>query len=166
MGTLSHFPPCLGTYLQESRGQLEKAGAIIINRGVWFQSMRYFARDLAATCRFLRFIFPEKLIIFRNTAPGHPNCLPYKEPLLSKQDLSRGSWHSWGHFRGQNARAKRIVESFGMVYMDVYTPTQFRADGHRGHNKKGRIDCLHYCFPGAIDTWVQLLYNTIVQLKI
>lgn len=139
---------------------------IIINRGAHFQMMPFFARDLTATCRFLRFYFPDKLIIFRSTVPGHPNCHRYKEPLAERQDLSKESWYAWAYFREENERAKSIVESFGIVYLDVDAPTQFRADGHRGHNKNGATDCLHYCLPSAIDTWVQLLYNTLLQLKI
>lgn len=151
--------------MQEARGLLEKAGMIIMNRGVWFQPMGFFARDLAATCRFLRFTFPDKLIIFRDTPPGHPYCLGCKEPLAKPQNLSKVSWYSWNHLPQANKHAKRIVESFGIVYMDVSTPTQFRPDGHMERNKKGQADCLHYCLPGPTDTWVQILYNTLVQVK-
>jgi len=94
-------------------------------------------RDLAATCRFLRFTFPDKLIIFRNTAPGHPHCLPYKEPLPQSQDLSKKAG-TWGLFQGENVRAKSIVESFGIVYLDVNAQKQFRADGHRGTTGRGK----------------------------
>lgn len=153
--------------VQDLRGQLEKAGVIVINRGAHFQMLPFFARDLEAACRFLRFTFPDKLIIFRNTAPGHPNCTLYKEPLTERQDLSNGKgWYQWAYFREENERAKSIVESYGIVYMDVDAQTQFRADGHLGHNKVGVADCLHYCIPGALDTWVHLFYNTLVQLKI
>jgi len=74
--------------------------------------------------------------------------------------------HSWNLIPDENVRAKTIVKSFGIVYMDVSAPTQLRPDGHRGHNRKGRLDCTHYCFPSVVYTWVQLLYNTLVQLKI
>lgn len=151
---------------QDMRGQLEKAGTIVINRGAWFEKMPFFARDLAATCRFLRFTFPDKLIVFRNTVPGHVNCSLYREPMQKRLDVPDWAPYSWGSFLRENARAKSIVESFGMVYLDVYAQTQFRADGHKGHNAKGTPDCLHYCFPGPVDTWIQLLYNTMAQLKI
>ena len=48
-----------------------------------------------------------------------------------------------------------------MVYMDVETPTSFRADGHH-LLPDGTYDCHHYCAPGPIDHWVSLLHNVLV----
>jgi len=28
------------------------------------------------------------------------------------------------------------------------------------------MDCLHYCHPGPIDSWVELLYNMLKKLKL
>jgi hypothetical protein len=43
-----------------------------------------------------------------------------------------------------------------VLYLDVFRPTVLRPDGHR--------DELHLCVPGIMDTWLQLLYNILLQL--
>jgi hypothetical protein len=40
-----------------------------------------------------------------------------------------------------------------VLYLDVFTPTVLRADSH--------LDMLHYCVPGPLDTWVELLSNVL-----
>jgi len=44
------------------------------------------------------------------------------------------------------------------VFMDVEYQTSLRPDGHFGW-MEGKYDCLHYCAPGPMDTWVQMLFN-------
>lgn len=154
----------LFSVIQELRRHLDEASLLILNRGAHFAPSPFILRELKATFRFLRFMYPNKLIIFRNTVPGHQNCSAYSEPLTKQQELRDGTMYSWSKFREQNQLAKNLAELFGIVYMDVDAQTQFRADGHFGRNKKGTEDCLHYCMPGPIDTWVQLLYNMLRML--
>jgi len=49
---------------QDFKEHVEKAGIVIINRGLHFEEMPYYERDLAATSRYLRYTYPNKLIIF------------------------------------------------------------------------------------------------------
>jgi len=43
--------------------------------------------------------------------------------------------------------------------LDVVPATSLRADSHMSSTN----DCLHYCAPGPIDMWVELLYNAILR---
>ena len=50
--------------------------------------------------------------------------------------------------------------------MDVTYSSLLRPDGHPGHYRvqkpnEPRNDCLHWCLPGPIDMWNQLLMETI-----
>eukprot|EP01006_Ploeotia_vitrea_P011032 TRINITY_DN29404_c0_g1_i1.p1 TRINITY_DN29404_c0_g1~~TRINITY_DN29404_c0_g1_i1.p1 ORF type:complete len:355 (+),score=4.46 TRINITY_DN29404_c0_g1_i1:246-1310(+) len=45
-----------------------------------------------------------------------------------------------------------------VVYVDVYGPLLARWDAHPYHNtSKGPRDCLHWCQPGPLSVWLQLL---------
>lgn len=50
------------------------------------------------------------------------------------------------------------AQAFGVLYMDVDAATALRGDGHIQKEDKS-WDCLHYCIPGPIDHWVNLLFN-------
>jgi len=143
---------------------------LIINRGMWFQPMGMFARDLAATCRFLRFTLPDKLITLRQHSPGPCQLLGVQGAPSHAASTVKAQGLVAPYTRaGRTCARKSIVESFGIVYMDVNAQTQFRADGHPGvWRQVGRED-LTACtiaFHRAVHTWVQLLYNTLGQLKI
>ncbi|XP_019161458.1 PREDICTED: protein ALTERED XYLOGLUCAN 4-like [Ipomoea nil] len=65
-------------------------------------------------------------------------------------------------------RAKRDGEKRGNRFelMDVTRAMMMRPDGHPGEfwgNKwmKGHNDCLHWCLPGPIDTWNELLLQLL-----
>ena len=95
---------------------------------------------------------------------GHLNCTDHLTPLSHRQDpsLLPPAWN-WDKFAVQNERAKGFVGDYGALYMDVDTMTALRADGHLGTNLAGITDCLHYCNPGPMDTWVRMLHNILRQ---
>ena len=117
--------------------------------------------QLQATLSAVRAALPNSLLVYRSTPPGHADCQNFSEPLLSPQPLSslprRFNWDRFGH---QNELAKPLVEAVLGVFWDVNAMTELRADGHL---EGGRNDCLHYCMPGPVDTWVQALYNLLMQ---
>lgn len=68
-------------------------------------------------------------------------------------------------------RAKRYGEKRGNRFemMDVTRAMLMRPDGHPGEfwgNKwmKGHNDCLHWCLPGPIDTWNELLLQMLLNI--
>ena len=142
---------------------LARADVIVANRGAHYTHDQTFLFGVRAALRFLRRLHPNKLIIWRSTPPGHKDCDSYDRPL---QD-SRGQTslpHNWGWFLHQNSIVKPQVERVGGVYMDLDTITMARADGHLGYSwEKHRRDCLHFCMPGPMDTWVQLLHNMLLR---
>lgn len=151
---------------QVLKHRLDSADVIIFNRGPHYTPLDQFERGLQSTSRLLRMMYPNKLLIYRNTPPGHNNCTIYKAPLKGRQDPANLPYN-WGKFREQNERARGIVEALGIVYMDVDTMTALRADGHKGFwPELNLMDCLHYCHPGPIDSWVELLYNILKKLKL
>ena len=102
---------------------------------------------------------PAMLIIWRNTPAGHPNCGGVNAPLQTRPTGAAGK--KWEKYAEQNEVMRGLAKEFGMVYMDVDTPTSYRADGHH-LLPDGTYDCHHYCAPGPIDHWVSLLHNVLL----
>lgn len=62
--------------------------------------------------------------------------------------------------------ARNGGEGVSFAAMDVTWMMDMRPDGHGGDHwdttwNPGRRDCLHWCLPGPIDSWNQLLYLTL-----
>ncbi|CAI5961177.1 unnamed protein product [Closterium sp. NIES-64] len=136
---------------------------LVMNRGAHYAGDDVFVPELRETILALRTRFPDALIIYRNTPPGHANCTQYWEPV-SKRQAPETLPYNWGDFVRQNEMAREIVEAAGAVYLDVDTMTSLRADGHVGKNRRYKVDCLHYCLPGPIDLWTKMLYNVLLEL--
>lgn len=150
--------------------EVEEAQVIVLNRGAHFRSDTHLREGLRSTLRHLRNRFPEKLLVFRSTAAGHADCTRHERPLEKPQDLKtlKNPYkfpYMWDQFPRQNAISKEVVEEVGGLFMDVQTMTSYRADSHQGFLKEINItDCLHYCLPGPLDGWSQLLFNTLTQV--
>ncbi|CAI7811516.1 unnamed protein product [Closterium sp. NIES-54] len=120
-------------------------------------------RQMRTTLLALWNAYPNLLIIVRNTPAGHPDYWPYEKPLSEKLlHIPRTDWYHWEKFGSHNKILKWLAEGVGGVYMDVNASAVWRPDGH----VDGRKDCLHYCHPGPMDTWVQLLFNMLLGLLV
>ena len=139
-------------------------------------SVRYFAA------------ITDAIVLFRNTPPGHADCMNHTKPLPLGQHASY--WYNWGNFSIMNQIWKEQINIYNqylydkycdgdiiinnssnnrmdcksalrssMLYVDVENITQSRIDGHSMPPE----DCLHYCIPGPIDTWTMVMVQ-ITQL--
>ncbi|CAI5962553.1 unnamed protein product [Closterium sp. NIES-64] len=147
----------------------QNVSMVVINRGAHYIEDERFERQLQSTLLALRQAHPELLIIARNTPAGHPGCWLHRKPLSKKLlELPHDDWH-WDGFAAQNGIVRRLVEGVGGVYMDVNASTRLRVFGGTyvaGDGHVGRWDCLHYCHPGPVDAWVQLLFNLPLGLLV
>ncbi|GJP29039.1 hypothetical protein CLOM_g41 [Closterium sp. NIES-68] len=140
---------------------LPAADAIILNRGPHYREDKDFEPHLRATLLYLRNRFPDKLIIYRNSAGGHKDCPKYHKPIETPQDPSTLPFN-WDKFPHQNWISQPLAERLGMPFMDIERMMALRPDGHTGQLAK--LDCLHYCMPGPLDTWVQVMANMLEKL--
>ncbi|CAI5467040.1 unnamed protein product [Closterium sp. Yama58-4] len=142
---------------------LVNADVVIVNRGAHYIGGRDFELSVRAAMRLLRRKLPRALLVYRNSPPGHVNCSSYDRPIKIRQDPATLPFH-WDTFSAQNDIAREIAEEVKAVYMDVDTMTALRPDGHKGYVKeRGITDCLHYCTPGPVDTWVEIFGNIIAH---
>ncbi|CAI5991924.1 unnamed protein product [Closterium sp. NIES-65] len=142
---------------------IRNSHVLVINRGAHYKVNENVVESVTRMMRFIRYNHPNKLVIYRTTAPGHLNCLEHTRPIKERQDPEQLPY-KWGNFKLQNELVKSIVEENGGVYMDVDPMTALRPDGHRGDVGGTRLDCLHYCSPGPEDTWSQFIYNIVMRL--
>jgi len=136
---------------------------IVLNRGAHYRPLAEVLAGYNETLTYIRQQAPDALIFIRTTPAGHPKCGNYvnKPPLTEPLDVLtwRGPWH-WGAFEEQNRAVRAMVHGMYRVFvLDVVPATSLRADSHFSNTN----DCLHYCAPGPVDMWVELLYNAILR---
>ncbi|CAM6119418.1 unnamed protein product [Calypogeia fissa] len=131
---------------------------LLLNRGAHYEDDMTYTNALHKIFTILSLHYPHIKVIYRNTPPGHLDCMNFTRPLLEIQHGLPLEYH-WDDFNRQNLLAKRIVEDFHYTYMDVYSMLSLRADGHIYEK-----DCLHYCLPGPLDIVVEHLYNILLLI--
>ncbi|KAI8372775.1 uncharacterized protein BYT42DRAFT_577946 [Radiomyces spectabilis] len=140
---------------------ISKYDILILNRGPVAEDDGTFTRQLINTMRTIRRVKPHALVIYRSTSIGHPYCdeadRPLKKPLTDEE--RRQLPFGWSEVQRRNAIARSIVEASGGLFVDLAAVTDLRPDGHVGGQ-----DCLRYCMPGPLDSWVHILYNVFVSL--
>ncbi|GJP48953.1 hypothetical protein CLOM_g8223 [Closterium sp. NIES-68] len=151
-------------WAQPGVADIPSADVIVLNRGPHWTPTPQFTSGVQNALRFIRYNYPDKLVIYRNTPPGHKDCEDYDRPLEKRQETGSLPFN-WGEFPKQNRAAKELVEQVGGVYLDVEEAVGLRADGHNGFMpNRNKTDCLHYCFPGPIDVYIQFMYNALIRL--
>ncbi|GJP54292.1 hypothetical protein CLOM_g13398 [Closterium sp. NIES-68] len=159
LGAPRHFSELQWTRMPE----VANSDIIIINRGAHYTTNEVFEPEMRTVMTYLRNRWPQKLLIYRNSPPGHADCENATAPIPKRQDPSVLPYN-WEKLAGQNEIARGIAEELGMVYMDVDAMTALRPDGHKGWKPSiQRLDCLHYCTPGPLDSWMDVLYNTLLR---
>nr|XP_051192872.1 protein trichome birefringence-like 19 isoform X3 [Lolium perenne] len=118
-------------------------------------------------------------VVVRTVAPPHyengkwyngGNCLRTRPVRSNETSLPENE----AAFHAAQVEEFRTVASAAsaarFVLMDVSEMMQMRADGHPGqyrhwpHEKVGfGIDCVHWCLPGPVDAWNELLLHLLLS---
>ena len=96
-------------------------------------------------------------IFYRNTVAGHHNCENFTKPDNNNKyvDSDVKGYH-WHNFARQNIFVIKYMKSIGAYIIDANATSFFRPDHHLGPG-----DCLHYCIPGPVDTWLIFFWNLL-----
>eukprot|EP00271_Cylindrocystis_brebissonii_P018127 TRINITY_DN4996_c0_g2_i5.p1 TRINITY_DN4996_c0_g2~~TRINITY_DN4996_c0_g2_i5.p1 ORF type:complete len:194 (-),score=0.48 TRINITY_DN4996_c0_g2_i5:1078-1659(-) len=136
---------------------------IQLNVGVRWQADEDLVRGVTNAVTFIRQTLPDALVIWRTTHVGHTNCWQYKGPITEPQDPD-GLLHKWNLIYIQRLILRPILKPFGVIWMDIGPLMLLRPDGHCEETETTPTDCLHYCQPGPVDTWVTFLYHILKRL--
>ncbi|KAI9263680.1 hypothetical protein BY458DRAFT_514428 [Sporodiniella umbellata] len=133
----------------------------ILNRSSVQETDTDFIKSLIDTMKEIRKNNPMTLVIYRSSAIGHPFCDEASGPIDQLTDEEyRLLPYGWSETKRRNLIAKAIVEGSGGVYVDLGALADLRPDGHVGGQ-----DCLRYCIPGPLDSWVHILYQVFLGLE-
>eukprot|EP01062_Namystynia_karyoxenos_P082446 TRINITY_DN9286_c0_g1_i2.p1 TRINITY_DN9286_c0_g1~~TRINITY_DN9286_c0_g1_i2.p1 ORF type:complete len:476 (+),score=129.38 TRINITY_DN9286_c0_g1_i2:98-1525(+) len=163
-----------------------KYGLLVINSGAWMVdpvegktmiSDDKYAGYMKQAATFLAKNY-NGTIIFRTTYPGHPYCESAAGPLQKPYAPPYPQTYAKFRWEAITRRNEIAVDLFRPIahILDVRPMTELRPDGHIGRwhvknfPKHGPpltgssiiTDCLHYCIPGPMDTWTELLMNMLV----
>lgn len=115
------------------------------------------------------------LPIFQTISPSHffggawntAGKCPMK--VLSDEEIAGNAREYGGEHTLKVWRTQTEMIRDGSVFelMDVFTVSEARSDGHPGNfTPGGHWDCVHWCEPGVVDTWVQLFYAMVEVSKL
>ncbi|KAG1178655.1 hypothetical protein G6F70_002888 [Rhizopus microsporus] len=132
----------------------------ILNRSPVHETDEEFMKGLIETMKTIRKNNPNTLVIYRSSSIGHPFCDDAEGPIEGLTDSDyKVLPFGWSETKRRNLIAKTIIEGAGGVYVDLGALTDLRPDGHVGGQ-----DCLRYCIPGPLDSWMHILYQVFLAL--
>lgn len=167
----------------EARAALKRAGPsawvdalastdiLLVNRGAHYVSDELLVPQLTVSLSYVREVHPRITIIYRTTPPGHKDCAKFPVPWSSRSQRQDATVQSaaalpyhWGQFTHQNALTRQLLDDRfpGVILMDADAYMALRPDSHV--RPAGNADCLHYCVPGPIDTWLVHVPNMLALL--
>jgi hypothetical protein len=98
-------------------------------------------------------------VILRTIIPPHLNCSVHSPVLAVAQEIepgNRNDLYHWDLFPIFDDTAKRYATQLGWSVIDM-SPLRLRPDAH----PEG--DCLHYCIPGPLSLFDQVLQTMLVS---
>eukprot|EP00614_Pseudopedinella_elastica_P010337 CAMPEP_0172603812 /NCGR_PEP_ID=MMETSP1068-20121228/24063_1 /TAXON_ID=35684 /ORGANISM="Pseudopedinella elastica, Strain CCMP716" /LENGTH=272 /DNA_ID=CAMNT_0013405691 /DNA_START=17 /DNA_END=835 /DNA_ORIENTATION=+ len=132
----------------------------------FLDDMRVTAKRVAAR------VFAHAKVVLRTNAPGHSGCAeavaavtPFSSPVEADRADAAHPWYRSRLLPLLNTHLKRVAAEHRFLLLDVYEAGLQARQRHCG--KKVSIDgtvdldCLHYCVPGPVDSWVGLLLEIL-----
>ena len=148
-------------------------GIIVMNAGLHYKPTEVLLTEVRTALALITRLYPTLLVVWRNTAAGHDGCSAHAVPLatipLASASVNKtwqSNYHHWDLMPAQNVAVSDVIrrEFPSVVYMDVSTSTDLRADMHAGYYDlpPSNRDCLHYRPPPSpVDNWVRMFYNIV-----
>jgi len=104
------------------------------------------------------------LFIWKSQNPPHVGCDWHHAPLnegheYSPAELAEIKYNNWNLFPSFDAYARSRAVANGWRFLDM-SPLYLRPDGHSRGSKK---DCLHFCLPGPLNLFAQLLLHLLLE---
>lgn len=155
---------------------LDKVDVLVFSVGHhWWKEDKNFSKFSAMAAQFTQFLsenFKGKAAILVSATWGHRYCNEYDSPItfIPLVNDTDDIFH-WKRamlvqevFRVQIAKYMKSIEhmttSRPKMYYLYMNHTSLRPEAHY----KPGIDCLHFCQPGVVDTWVHMLFNLFYDI--
>ncbi|OVA01924.1 PMR5 N-terminal domain [Macleaya cordata] len=125
------------------------------------------------------------IVLFRTTTPEHfenaawnnggtcKRTVPFKEEEISLKDIDT-KFHNIELEEFEKAKTLGSGKRLKLKFLDTTHLSLLRPDGHPGpyrhfhpfekdKNAKVQNDCLHWCLPGPIDSWSDLVMEMVIN---
>jgi len=115
--------------------------------------------------RVLRLNKKNTQLIWKTQNPGHLNCHMLHKPLSWNEHSpyeNDTDKYNWKEFKKYDDIAREYTKLLNISIIDM-SPLYLRPDGHVYGIKE---DCLHYCQPGPLNLFSQLLLQKLYTLEI
>lgn len=96
-----------------------------MNTGAHYRTDPLFKTYVDYAIYYVNLLYPNMMVIFRNTVEGHLKCWEHNTPLEVKQDPLTLPY-MWGLFHDQNKIVYDKLEESRFYYLDVETATSMR----------------------------------------
>jgi len=161
---------------------------LVLNRGIWYTPdedlIPAFNSTLSVVKAWQESSATEKVVVWRTTAPGAPQCYNQFEPIKVSLDrylrevVSNTSlpWYnkgdkkafsfSWWDIERQNEVVMEMIQNSGIPFelIDAFEMYTTRPDLRRSQQDPKNKDCLHQCLPGVPDESNRVLQH-ILEVK-
>ena len=107
---------------------------------------------------------PGMKVVWKTSNPPHLDCRAEQKPMLKYTNISIGDprdRYGWYSIELGDGVARRNCAENNITLLDM-SPLYLRADAHpKKVLSGGYIDCLHFCTPGPLNLFSQLLMNML-----
>ena len=145
----------------------DNATYLVLNTGAhWHGNVEAYSVMVGNVLGFLQKKFAGRRVFYRASTHAHTGCINANAPQELSDSADQKYDYNYRMLEHYNAIWKFEIEQLKddrFVYLDVYTMSKDRADGHV---KGTRQDCLHWCLPGIVDYWNLLIMSVIVHDRI
>ena len=158
----SRFHNNLPDYLQQVRPDI-----VVFTAGAHFEDLG----DMQNILDLLELALPRvpgtpPVYVWKSQSPAHFGCERWDAPYppgfeYSPEESAQIKYHNWQLFPTFDDMARNRSEKLGWHYLDM-SPLYLRPDGHIRGPKN---DCLHYCLPGPVSLFAQLLLHMLSALR-
>jgi len=158
---------------------------LVLNRGIWYTPDDDLIPALNSTLSTVKTwkesSQDEKIVVWRTTAPGAPQCYHKFEPIKTSLDqylrevVSNASlpWYhmdekrrfhfNWWDIERQNQVVMKMILNSGISFelIDAFEMYTARPDLRRSQHQSNNKDCLHQCLPGVPDESNRVLQHIL-----
>ncbi|CAI7861172.1 unnamed protein product [Closterium sp. NIES-54] len=98
-----------------------------------------------------------------NSSAPELSCSSYMQPL--GPDALQGAQWATDALEARNAQIEVVRQSKEFKVVDVTALSVLRPDGHlQNHCENPKaVDCMHWCLPGILDTWADIIYSHVME---
>jgi len=143
----------------------KKADIIIFNSGLHISTSWNLSRAIENMLKYFTILLeknPNLTVIFRTSVPGAKGCQKNKTVPDLPTDFKYYNWHLLRVYDKIWKEKVKEIWKGEWFWLNITDLSNYRSDAR----VRPPEDCVHFCIPGPIRTWNQILYNQLYILNL